>query len=103
MREADTAATFAVRLRSAQPLTPWRGDTVTLPGDAAHAMSPGRGEGANATLRDARSLGRVVTGCVRQGTPLAIAKGAYEAETPAYGNEMVERSRRQPLFDRGSR
>jgi 2-polyprenyl-6-methoxyphenol hydroxylase-like FAD-dependent oxidoreductase len=53
VEEADVPATFLVDLHSARPVEPWPTSNVTLPGDAIHTMSAGRGEGANTALRDA--------------------------------------------------
>ncbi|GAA5081235.1 2-polyprenyl-6-methoxyphenol hydroxylase-like FAD-dependent oxidoreductase [Thermocatellispora tengchongensis] len=103
VREADVAATFPVGLHSARPLPQWKSDTVTLLGDAAHAMSPARGEGANTTLRDAWLLRHALAEVVHEGTPLAVAKARYEAEMLEYGFEAVARSRERPLFHRGTR
>ncbi|MBO3749060.1 FAD-dependent monooxygenase [Streptosporangiaceae bacterium NEAU-GS5] len=89
--EADAAATFPVRLRSALPVDPWHEPAVTLMGDAIHTMSPGRGEGANVTLRDARELRDAITGG---------DKAYYEYEMLQYGFAAVKASREQPFMRR---
>ncbi len=55
-----------------------RGRTV-LVGDAAHAMLPTMGQGANTSLEDGVCVGRLVAGPVAAGTPLADALVAYDA------------------------
>jgi 2-polyprenyl-6-methoxyphenol hydroxylase-like FAD-dependent oxidoreductase len=89
--EADAPATFSVRLRSALPVDPWDEPAVTLLGDAIHTMSPGRGEGANVTLRDARELRDAI---------LAGDKAPYESAMLRYGFAAVQASREQPFMRR---
>jgi 2-polyprenyl-6-methoxyphenol hydroxylase-like FAD-dependent oxidoreductase len=91
--EADVPATFPVRITSARPVRPWEISNVTLLGDAVHTMSPGRGDGANVALRDARLLCQVLVEAV----PLAQAKARYEAEMLEYGFQAVAASRDRPL------
>ncbi|SDC19307.1 2-polyprenyl-6-methoxyphenol hydroxylase [Geodermatophilus telluris] len=55
-----------------------RGRSV-LVGDAAHAMLPTMGQGANTSLEDGVSVGRLVAAPVAAGTPLADALAAYDA------------------------
>jgi 2-polyprenyl-6-methoxyphenol hydroxylase-like FAD-dependent oxidoreductase len=94
---ADADATFPVRLRSARSVAPWRSSNVTLLGDAVHTMSPGRGDGANVTLRDAGLLRRALVDVASGGTPLAAAMARYEAEMLRYGFEAVADSLRRPF------
>jgi 2-polyprenyl-6-methoxyphenol hydroxylase-like FAD-dependent oxidoreductase len=54
------------------------GRTVLL-GDAAHAMLPTMGQGANTSLEDGVCLGRLVGAPVARGVPLAAALGTYDA------------------------
>lgn len=64
---------------------------VTLLGDAAHPMSPFKGQGANQALLDALSLARGITrGC----RPLSNwrAAGIRESVLTAFEQEMLERS-----------
>jgi 2-polyprenyl-6-methoxyphenol hydroxylase-like FAD-dependent oxidoreductase len=86
---ADVAATFAVTITSAQPVRPWHHAGVTLLGDAVHTMSPGRGEGANIALRDARTLCDTVV----HGMP----KATYETDMLRYGFQAVADSRTRPF------
>ncbi|MFI6319691.1 FAD-dependent oxidoreductase [Nonomuraea sp. NPDC050556] len=86
---ADATTTFPIRLRSARPVSSWDVAGVTLLGDAIHTMSPGRGEGANTALRDARLLVEaVLSGDVR----------GYEEEMLRYGFAMVAASRESPFM-----
>ncbi len=65
--EADVPATFLVNIRSARPVKQWQTANVTLLGDAIHTMSPGRGEGANTALRDARFLRHALVDVTQKG------------------------------------
>ena len=60
---------------------------VTLVGDAAHPMSPFKGQGANQALLDALSLARTLYKECSSG-----ADGCVEAALEAYHNEMLDRS-----------
>jgi len=68
-----------------------RGDQVTLIGDAAHPMSPFKGQGANQALLDALALARGITrGC----RPLSQWRevGVREAVLTEFETEMLQRS-----------
>jgi len=67
------------------------GVAVTLLGDAAHPMSPFKGQGANQALADAVMLARELSECGSAGPLPAILK--YEAE-------MMERSSKKVLASR---
>ncbi|PRY41159.1 2-polyprenyl-6-methoxyphenol hydroxylase-like FAD-dependent oxidoreductase [Geodermatophilus tzadiensis] len=54
-----------------------RGRTVVI-GDAAHAMLPTMGQGANTSLEDGVCVGRLVAGPVAAGAPLAGALAAFD-------------------------
>ena len=95
--EADVPATFPVTMRSARPVERWRVPSVTLLGDAVHAMSPGRGEGANTALRDAQLLCQTLVDVAEQGVPLAQAKAQYETAMLHYGFEAVAASLARPF------
>src|SRR4051794_17792317 len=99
--EADRPATFPVDIRSALPGEPGPTTAVSLRGEAIHTMSPGRAEGGNTALRDARLL-RDALVTVRDGTPLLDAVARYEADMLRYGFEAVSQSltrlsHRQPV------
>jgi 2-polyprenyl-6-methoxyphenol hydroxylase-like FAD-dependent oxidoreductase len=66
-------------------------DKVTLLGDAAHPMSPFKGQGANQALLDALALARAITkGC----HPLSQWKiaGIRKSVLTEFESEMLERS-----------
>jgi 2-polyprenyl-6-methoxyphenol hydroxylase-like FAD-dependent oxidoreductase len=77
------------------PVERWEPSTVTLIGDAAHTMTPGRGVGANTALRDAVLLCRNLVE-VRDGRKdLVTAVGDYEKRMVEYGFDAVLKSRKQ--------
>ncbi|WP_139959351.1 FAD-dependent oxidoreductase [Flavicella sediminum] len=67
---------------------------ITLLGDAAHPMSPFKGQGANQALLDALSLAREIT---KQSSPLANwqSKGIRKTVLTAFETEMLKRSARK--------
>lgn len=97
--EADIAATFPVCVTSAQPVDPWhhRVPNVTLLGDAAHTMSPGRGDGANIALHDASVLRAALARSAAGALPLADAIAGYETQMLRYGFAAVAASRHSPF------
>ncbi|MDP4511604.1 FAD-dependent oxidoreductase [Nonomuraea turcica] len=97
VREADVEATFVLQVYSAQRVEPWEEPAVTLVGDAVHSMSPGRGEGANVGLRDARELSEALAGAVAGGQRIGAAKAGYERRMLDYAFAAVEASREHPF------
>ncbi|WP_084961523.1 FAD-dependent oxidoreductase [Thermoactinospora rubra] len=89
---AEATTAFMVQIRSALPYEPWDDPHVTLLGDAAHTMTPGRGDGANTALRDALLLTRTLAA----GGPVR----AYEEEMLRYGFAAVAASRDMPFAPR---
>lgn len=89
---SDPSASIALSIRTSDPSAPWEPSTVTLLGDAAHTMTPGRGAGANTALRDARELrDRLVR--VRDGElSLVAAVGEYEDLMRRYSALAVRES-----------
>ncbi len=89
---SDPTASLALSVRTSDPLAPWEPSAVTLLGDAAHTMTPGRGAGANTALRDARELrDRLVR--VRDGElSLVAAVGEYEDVMRRYAALAVRES-----------
>jgi 2-polyprenyl-6-methoxyphenol hydroxylase-like FAD-dependent oxidoreductase len=67
---------FSIPFGRLDPAPPWEPSRVTLAGDAAHAMLPTLGMGANLSLRDAGALCARLVG----GGDVVEAIGAYEAE-----------------------
>jgi 2-polyprenyl-6-methoxyphenol hydroxylase-like FAD-dependent oxidoreductase len=100
--EADVPATFPVSIRSSRPVKQWQATNVTLLGDAIHSMSPGRGEGANTALRDARLLRHALIDVATKGVPLVQAKVQYESEMLRYGFEAVANSLNKPFAPRAN-
>ena len=75
---------FAIPFGLLEPPAPWEPSRVTLIGDAAHAMLPSLGLGANLSLRDSgRLLERLCT-AARGETDLVAGIGAFEADMREY-------------------
>ncbi|REH55293.1 2-polyprenyl-6-methoxyphenol hydroxylase-like FAD-dependent oxidoreductase [Kutzneria buriramensis] len=88
--------TFTVRVRHAGPIGGWGVGPVTLLGDAAHAMPPSRGSGANLALRDAARLCRELVAAHRGERPLRTALDNYEEVMLREGFAEVDASVRAP-------
>ena len=74
VQNVDLDSVFVIPFGFLEPAPPWTPSRVTLVGDAAHAMLPTLGLGANLALRDAASL----LGQLSAGPDLISAIGAYE-------------------------
>jgi 2-polyprenyl-6-methoxyphenol hydroxylase-like FAD-dependent oxidoreductase len=81
----DPATLFALPLRQSVPIDPWPTTTVTLLGDAIHAMSPAAGAGACVALRDASLL----TAALTRGGNLVDALRDYESAMTERGFAAV--------------
>ena len=90
---ADAGQTFAIRVRAAPAAPPWPPSRVTVLGDAIHAMSPGRGSGANTALQDAALLSRMLTTAAAEGGDVVAAIGEYERQMREYGYAAIAASR----------
>ena len=71
---------FSIPFGYLEPPEPWEPSRVTLIGDAAHAMLPTLGMGANLSLRDAGLLSERLAAVGRGEQELVAAIGAYEAD-----------------------
>jgi 2-polyprenyl-6-methoxyphenol hydroxylase-like FAD-dependent oxidoreductase len=87
--EAAPAAFGAYPFTVAPPVSDWAPSTVTLLGDAVHAMPPASGNGANMAFRDASLLHRNLAAAARGSTPLLQAIGDYEREMRDYAFSTI--------------
>jgi 2-polyprenyl-6-methoxyphenol hydroxylase-like FAD-dependent oxidoreductase len=76
----DLDSIFMIPFGFIVPAETWEPSRVTLVGDAAHAMLPTIGMGANLALRDAAHLVEQLARAGRGDVPLADAIGAYEQD-----------------------
>ena len=60
-------------------LDSWAKPPIFVAGDAAHAMTPNLGQGANSSMVDALVLMRILGKATKDGTPLDRAAAEYEA------------------------
>jgi 2-polyprenyl-6-methoxyphenol hydroxylase-like FAD-dependent oxidoreductase len=80
----EPATMFAIPFGLLEPPAPWEPSRVTLIGDAAHAMLPSLGLGANLSLRDSGRLLDQLCAAARGETELIAAIGAFEADMRDY-------------------
>lgn len=92
VRDSDPTTTFALAVRTSDPVAPWTPSRVTLIGDAIHTMTPGRGAGANTALRDAELLCARLTDARDGRTDLLSGIGDYERRMRTYSAKAVEES-----------
>ncbi|HWS36087.1 MAG TPA: FAD-dependent monooxygenase [Actinoplanes sp.] len=82
----------ALAIRSSVPINAWEPSTVTVVGDAVHAMSPAAGIGANTALRDAHVLGDHLLAAAKGEITVLDAIGAYEQSMREYAYQAVRKS-----------
>jgi 2-polyprenyl-6-methoxyphenol hydroxylase-like FAD-dependent oxidoreductase len=80
----DLSTIFAIPFGYLEPPSPWEPSRVTLIGDAAHAMLPSLGMGANLSLRDAGQLLDRLLAAAQGETDVVSAIGAYERDMRNY-------------------
>jgi len=74
----DLNSIFVIPFGFLEPAPPWEPSRVTLVGDAAHAMLPTLGLGANLALRDAAHLLGQLSAAACGEAALVPAIGAFE-------------------------
>jgi 2-polyprenyl-6-methoxyphenol hydroxylase-like FAD-dependent oxidoreductase len=80
----DLGSMFAIPFGYLDPPAPWESSRVTLIGDAAHAMLPSLGMGANLALRDAGLLLERLVAVGEGEQELVPAIGAFEDHMREY-------------------
>lgn len=105
LEAADPETTLVHGIHTAPPLVPVR-QNVALLGDAAHAMAPNLGHGANTALADANALGGALRGAesVRRALQLYALRRTVPGQAWRLGSEAMLRlatmDRRAGLRDR---
>jgi 2-polyprenyl-6-methoxyphenol hydroxylase-like FAD-dependent oxidoreductase len=80
----DLESMFMIPFGRLDPAPPWEPSRVTLMGDAAHAMLPTLGMGANLALRDAHLLRDRLVVAAGGDADLVASIGAFEADMRDY-------------------
>jgi salicylate hydroxylase len=97
--ELDTM--FASNFMRLDPTPPWEPSTVTLVGDAIHAMLPTLGMGGNTSLNDAAILAKQLAAAQRGELDLVTAIGEYEHEMREFAYPIMEMSADHDRFGGG--
>lgn len=92
--ETPDASVELFDFRAAEPVQPWISASITLVGDAIHAMPPVGGIGGNAALADASALLRALVTVAQGKTSLRLALSSYEQAMLKRGFDSVRQSRR---------
>jgi 2-polyprenyl-6-methoxyphenol hydroxylase-like FAD-dependent oxidoreductase len=92
VERADPQFMSCFAVKSAQPVDAWPTRNVTLLGDALHNMTPYRGMGANAALRDAAALRETLVTVAQGRAQLIPALAAYERDMITTGFAAVRAS-----------
>ena len=84
VERTDLSSIFVIPFGYLDPAPAWTPSRVTLIGDAAHAMLPTLGMGANLALRDASRLLEQLTRAARDETGLVAGIGTFEEDMRDY-------------------
>jgi 2-polyprenyl-6-methoxyphenol hydroxylase-like FAD-dependent oxidoreductase len=94
VRETAADQMVLTDVHDVEPLRRWSTARVTLIGDAAHAMAPFLGQGANAAIEDAAALARQVGAASSPSSSPAEALRAYQTLRQPRTVRMCRMSRR---------
>jgi 2-polyprenyl-6-methoxyphenol hydroxylase-like FAD-dependent oxidoreductase len=97
----DLDTMFASNFMRLDPTPPWEPGTVTLVGDAIHAMLPTMGMGGNTSLHDAAILSGKLAAAQRGELDLVAAIGEYEQEMRGFAYPIMEMSADHDRFGGG--
>lgn len=85
----DPESLFSIAFSYLEPMDGWPASRVTVLGDAAHAMLPTLGMGANSALRDAAVLADRIRDVAAGRAPLTSAIADYEAEMRRFAYPLI--------------
>ncbi|WP_284118677.1 FAD-dependent oxidoreductase [Acinetobacter seifertii] len=94
IRQTDLSAVAMLPIRNGRPEIAWKTGSVTLLGDAIHAMSPAGGVGANTALKDASLLGSMFAKIDSENGEITNALNDYEKQMRAWAIEAIASSNR---------